>query len=276
MWRDARRGDPAAAHALRVRRPRAPAAFPGLAVREARAAATVAPLVATVAEPLPPDASRTSCARRVGARRSGWDRASRAANRAHHAGRRRVRASTAPTFRARARRDRPSRPRAAPRAHRRGARVRAARLRVEGRGRRRRHGRRHRVAERAGRRERGRLDPPPRAAAPAAERPAPSSRSAASRRSTPRDERRAATLRELSTPSTHPGAAWDEPSPLRRSRRAFRRVETAVCRPTQVICATGFRKGSATTRCCETWSTRTTSPTHGRWIVLDADSTVPR
>ena len=92
-------------------------------------------------------------------------------------------------------------------------------------------------------------------------------------------ERRAATLRELSSASYPPGRTWDEP--LRRAEAEGRfRVESSPNGSTssngvQVIAATGSGAASATTRCSPTSSTRTSSPTHDRWIVLDPDSTVP-
>ena len=56
------------------------------------------------------------------------------------------------------------------------------------------------------------------------------------------DERRAATLRELSTPSYPPGAAWDEPIAAAVADGRFSVAERAAD-GAQVICATGFRKG---------------------------------
>ena len=150
----------------------AAAAFPGLAVREAARALTVAPLVASVANRYHPRVEDFLRARRVGAcgERLGTELPPRA-DRPHHTGRRRVRRRRRDVPPC-ARRDRSPRPRAASRVRRRGARIRAARLRAEGGGCRRRHGRRDGMAERARRRQRGRLDPPPRAAPARTQRPA--------------------------------------------------------------------------------------------------------
>src|SRR6185312_15460815 len=58
-------------------------------------------------------------------------------------------------------------------------------------------------------------------------------------------ERRAATLRELSTPSYPPGRAWDEPLRTAEQETRFRVSDSGATRgwAEQVICATGFRKG---------------------------------
>ena len=126
-------------------------------------------------EPVPPERRRLPRARRGRARAhrlepelhaSGGSSAIRAVDGGLRARRRRA-------VRARARRDRASGSRAPERAARRRPRLRAARVRVPRRDRRCRDGGGDRVAERAGRRRRGRLDPAPRAAPPAAERAAP-------------------------------------------------------------------------------------------------------
>ena len=144
-------------------------------------------------EPLPPDASTTSSRTPSRVReRSGWEQSFRRSGSSASA------RSTAASpldgegpFAHVLRRDRPSRSRATRRVPRRGARLRAARLRGEGRRRRRRDGRRDGMAERACRRRRGRLDPPARAAAPPAERAAPVLLEARPRR-LPRVDQRAA------------------------------------------------------------------------------------
>ena len=116
----------------------------------------------------------------------------------------------------------------------------ASRVAIVGAG----HGGGDRVAERAGCRRRGRLDPAARAAPPPAERAAPVLLEARPRR-LPRaraTSERAAKLRELSAPSFPPGPAWDEP--LAQAEREGRfRVELVPNGAEQVICATGFRRG---------------------------------
>ena len=86
-------------------------------------------------------------------------------------------------------------------------------------------------------------------------------------------ERRAATLRELSTPSYPPGAAWDEP--LRVAERNGRfRVEASPNGSQQVIAATGFRQGFRHDALLADLVDAHDLPTHDRWIVLEPDSTV--
>jgi hypothetical protein len=86
-------------------------------------------------------------------------------------------------------------------------------------------------------------------------------------------ERRAATLRELSTPSYPPGAAWDEP--VRAAEREGRfRVEGSPNGAEQVIAATGFRQGFRHDPLLAELVDAHDLPTHDRWIVLAPDSTV--
>jgi hypothetical protein len=86
-------------------------------------------------------------------------------------------------------------------------------------------------------------------------------------------ERRAATLRELSTPSYPGGAAWDEP--VRAAEREGRfRVETTPNGSEQVIAATGFKQGFRHDALLADLVAAHDLPTHDRWIVLDPDSTV--
>jgi hypothetical protein len=86
-------------------------------------------------------------------------------------------------------------------------------------------------------------------------------------------ERRAATLRELSTPSYPGGAAWDEP--VRAAEREGRfRVETTPNGSEQVIAATGFKQGFRYDALLADLVAAHDLPTHDRWIVLDPDSTV--
>jgi hypothetical protein len=86
-------------------------------------------------------------------------------------------------------------------------------------------------------------------------------------------ERRAATLRELSTPSYPAGAAWDEP--VRAAEREGRfRVEASPNGSEQVIAATGFRQGFRHDALLADLVGAHELPTHDRWIVLEPDSTV--
>lgn len=86
-------------------------------------------------------------------------------------------------------------------------------------------------------------------------------------------ERRAATLRELSTPSYPAGAAWDKP--VRAAEREGRfRVEASPNGSAQVIAATGFRQGFRHDALLADLVDAHDLPTHDRWIVLEPDSTV--
>jgi hypothetical protein len=87
-------------------------------------------------------------------------------------------------------------------------------------------------------------------------------------------EERATRLRELSTPSYPPGRAWDEP--LRAAERAGRfRVERQVNGSPQVIAATGFKHGFEHDPLLADLVDAHGLETHDRWIVLAPDSTVP-
>jgi hypothetical protein len=87
------------------------------------------------------------------------------------------------------------------------------------------------------------------------------------------NERRAATLRELSTPSYPEGAAWDEP--VRAAEREGRfRVEHSPNGSEQVIAATGFKQGFRHDALLADLVDAHELPTHDRWIVLAPDSTV--
>ena len=89
------------------------------------------------------------------------------------------------------------------------------------------------------------------------------------------DERRAATLRELSTPSYPPGAAWDEPVAAAAADGRFTRRRNGLTDDAQVICATGFRKGWREDTLLADLVETNDLATHGRWIALAPDSTVP-
>jgi hypothetical protein len=86
-------------------------------------------------------------------------------------------------------------------------------------------------------------------------------------------ERRAATLRELSTPSYPAGPAWDEP--VRAAERDGRfRVEASPNGSEQVIAATGFKQGFRHDPLLADLVDAHDVPTHDRWIELDPDSSI--
>jgi hypothetical protein len=89
-------------------------------------------------------------------------------------------------------------------------------------------------------------------------------------------ERRAATLRELSTPSYPPGPAWDDPIRSAEREERFRVSDSSATRgwAEQVICATGFRKGWREDPLLARLVEDNALETHDRWIVLEPDSTV--
>jgi cation diffusion facilitator CzcD-associated flavoprotein CzcO len=87
--------------------------------------------------------------------------------------------------------------------------------------------------------------------------------------------RRSALLRELSTPSYPPGAAWDEPL-LAAEREGRFRVEPEVNGAAQVICATGFRRGYRNDPLLERLVREHGLQTHNGWIALEDDSSVPQ
>lgn len=92
------------------------------------------------------------------------------------------------------------------------------------------------------------------------------------------DERRAALLRELSQPSYPAGPAWDEPIAAAERASQFRVSDSGQTQgwADQVICATGFRKGWHEDTLLRDLVERNDLATHGRWIVLAPDSSVPR
>jgi cation diffusion facilitator CzcD-associated flavoprotein CzcO len=91
------------------------------------------------------------------------------------------------------------------------------------------------------------------------------------------DERRASMLRELSTPSYPAGSAWDEPIAAAERSSQFRVSDSSQTRNgvEQVICATGFRRGWREDTLLRDLVEANDLPTHGRWIALAPDSTVP-
>jgi len=94
-------------------------------------------------------------------------------------------------------------------------------------------------------------------------------------------ERRAATLRELSTPSYPAGAAWDAPLDAAMADGRFRVVRlTSDASQTpqaceQVICATGFNQGWEQDPLLADLVERAGVATHAGWVALASDSTVP-
>jgi len=86
-------------------------------------------------------------------------------------------------------------------------------------------------------------------------------------------EARAAMLRELSTPSYPPGAAWDAPI-LAAERESRFRVVREVNGSSQVIAATGFKHGFRHDPLLSDLVDEHGLETHDRWIVLAPDSTV--
>jgi cation diffusion facilitator CzcD-associated flavoprotein CzcO len=86
--------------------------------------------------------------------------------------------------------------------------------------------------------------------------------------------RRAALLQDLLAPSYPPGRAWDEPLD-RAARRGSFDVRPAVDGEAQVICATGFARGYRPDPLLARLVSEHELETRDRWIVLDADCTVP-
>jgi len=87
-------------------------------------------------------------------------------------------------------------------------------------------------------------------------------------------ERRAALLRELSTPSYPPGREWDEPLVHAEAEGRFR-VEAAPNGAEQIVCATGFVQGYRNDPLLARLQAEHGLAARDRWIVLAPDSTVP-
>jgi cation diffusion facilitator CzcD-associated flavoprotein CzcO len=77
-------------------------------------------------------------------------------------------------------------------------------------------------------------------------------------------------LRDLATPSYPPGRAWDEP--LRSGRFS---VAAAANGAAQIVCATGFKRGFAHDPLLARLVADHGLETHGRWIALAPDCSVP-
>ena len=90
---------------------------------------------------------------------------------------------------------------------------------------------------------------------------------------TPPDER-AELLAELSAPSYPPGHDWDEPLERAAAEERFR-VAGSVNGEEQLICATGFHRGFVHDELLRRLVADHGLETHGRWLVLAPDSTVP-
>jgi hypothetical protein len=90
-------------------------------------------------------------------------------------------------------------------------------------------------------------------------------------------ERRASFLRAITQPSYPAGRAWDDPLERAAAEGRFRTAETAPTRAcdVQVICATGFLSGWRHSPALSALVRDHELATHGRWIVLDPDGTVP-
>jgi cation diffusion facilitator CzcD-associated flavoprotein CzcO len=88
---------------------------------------------------------------------------------------------------------------------------------------------------------------------------------------------RAAVLEDLGRPSYPPGRAWDEPVEQAMAALQFRVSDTSqTLHPEmQVISATGFLRGWQHDTLLSDLVAAHALETHGRWIVLDPDSTVP-
>jgi cation diffusion facilitator CzcD-associated flavoprotein CzcO len=83
---------------------------------------------------------------------------------------------------------------------------------------------------------------------------------------------RAAILASLQVPSYPPGRFWDDP--LAQAGARFR-VAAEVNGAAQIICATGFRRGYAANPLLAQLVAAQSLETHGEWIVLSPDCTVP-
>jgi cation diffusion facilitator CzcD-associated flavoprotein CzcO len=87
-------------------------------------------------------------------------------------------------------------------------------------------------------------------------------------------EARSAFLRRLLAPSYPPGRAWDEP--LERAAREGRfRVASSPNGETQIVCATGFRRGFDQDPLLARLVSEHGLQTHDRWIRLTPECTVP-
>ena len=85
---------------------------------------------------------------------------------------------------------------------------------------------------------------------------------------------RAAMLRRLLSPSYPSGPTWDEPLALAAREGRFR-VSAEVDGETQIVCATGFRRGFGYDPLLARLVSEHSLETHERWIVITPDCTVP-
>jgi hypothetical protein len=90
------------------------------------------------------------------------------------------------------------------------------------------------------------------------------------------DDVRAATLADLSQPSYPPGAKWDAPLERAMATGQFR-VSDSCQTPAghQVIAATGFTRGWQSDSLLSDLVDAHGLETHGRWIVLAPDASIP-
>jgi hypothetical protein len=87
-------------------------------------------------------------------------------------------------------------------------------------------------------------------------------------------ERARAWLRDALAASYPPGRDWDAPVAAAAREGRFR-VEAAVNGADQIVCATGFKRGYAHDPLLRRLVDEHALATEDRWIVLDADCTVP-
>jgi len=82
-------------------------------------------------------------------------------------------------------------------------------------------------------------------------------------------------LRRLAEPSYPPGRRWD--APLEQAARTGRfRVAPQLDGEAQIVCATGFKRGVSESPVLAQLAGDNDLPTHGPWLELAPDCTVPR
>jgi cation diffusion facilitator CzcD-associated flavoprotein CzcO len=86
---------------------------------------------------------------------------------------------------------------------------------------------------------------------------------------------RAALLQSYGVPSYPPGRSWDEPLERAAEHGRFR-VSSELNGARQIICATGFKSGFHHDPLLARLAVEHGLETFGRWLVLDADSTIPQ
>jgi hypothetical protein len=90
-------------------------------------------------------------------------------------------------------------------------------------------------------------------------------------------EKRASFLRAITQPSYPPGRAWDDPLERAVAEGRFSGSDPGQTPPrdVQVICATGFLRGWSHDTLLSAIVRDHDLATHGRWVVLDPDGTIP-